>query len=194
MRGNTLWSTCHCHMGGPWFFSQVHPCKVVKMLSLRPKSGLGQPVHDIIVVMSIFYMQSSFLFFVFFKWEYEIVREVCKPCSCGLCTERWLGWRDWPKILCQCVRVWCGEELWVSDTGDCFWHLLKTMTVFHLYIHPFSSSLSVPYPLNSYCCVFLLITSYISVSISSTFLSVYLFQFFLIPTLLHHFSFCFLFL
>lgn len=66
-KSDAWWSTCHCHMGGLWFFSQVHPCKVVKMLSLRPKSGLGQPVHDIIVIMSIFYMQSSFCFLFFYN-------------------------------------------------------------------------------------------------------------------------------
>lgn len=34
------------------------------------------------------------------------------------CTERWLGRRDWPEVLHEGVRVWCGEELWVSDTGE----------------------------------------------------------------------------
>ena len=34
------------------------------------------------------------------------------------CAERWPGWGDRPKIVCEGVRVWCWKELWVSDTGD----------------------------------------------------------------------------
>lgn len=32
--------------------------------------------------------------------------------------ERWYGRRDWPEILCEGVRVWCGEKLRLPDTGQ----------------------------------------------------------------------------
>ena len=39
-------------------------------------------------------------------------------CYCLFWIERWPRWRDWPEVLCEGVRVWCGEELWISGTGE----------------------------------------------------------------------------
>lgn len=63
-------------------------------------------------------------------------------CSYVSCLERWYGWRDWPKILHECVWIWCGEELWVSDPGESPWlailfHKLCFSPIFLFIFTPF---------------------------------------------------------
>lgn len=78
------------------------------------------------------------------------------PCFCVFCLERWPRRRDWPKILREGVRVWCGEELWVSGTGGYLYYRSMRL-IFLLYIHPYSSVLpALTTPVLNFCCIFLL--------------------------------------
>lgn len=38
-------------------------------------------------------------------------------CCCG--AAGWPGWRDRPGVLCECVRMWCREELWSPNPSMC---------------------------------------------------------------------------
>lgn len=107
--------------------------------------------------------------------------------SCVFSIERWLGRGDWPEVLCEGVWVWCGEELWLSDTGETVY-----ATDFRLYIHPFLS-FSVNHTRSQFLLHFLIIPLSWLTSLSVSLppfsqylsLSVFLYHFHLIPVRSH---------
>lgn len=115
-------------------------------------------------------------------------------CPCVFCIERWLRRGDWPKILCEGVWVWCGEELWVSNTGK---YLCYGSLSLSLFLFSFSSLLVLLISVNHTRSPFLLLFSchsvfmtHISVTISSfpvslSVILVFLYRFHLIPVLSH---------
>jgi len=73
-------------------------------------------------------------------------------CCLGTCAAvRWSGWRDQPDVLCECVRLRCGEELWTPDTSMCLWYLVLMVLHFWCPVHHQTDGLSDTPPTSITC-------------------------------------------